>query len=102
MRNPTSLHASTASTIFKKGSNVLQNLSQAATQKEDQIFFKTDYRLMQVESIAEWEHSVILSTFIKLPFVINIFVLSILEWSNETGFTGVEHRKKCIAINETF
>ena len=26
------------------------------------------------------EHSVILSTFIKLPFVIKIFVLSIFEW----------------------
>ena len=26
------------------------------------------------------EHSAILSTFIKLPFVIKIFVLSIFEW----------------------
>ena len=26
------------------------------------------------------EHSAILSTFVKLPFVINIFVLSIFEW----------------------
>ena len=26
------------------------------------------------------EHSAILSTFIKLPFVIKIFFLSILEW----------------------
>ena len=26
------------------------------------------------------EHSAILLTFIKLPFVINIFVLSIFEW----------------------
>ena len=33
------------------------------------------------------EHSAILSTFIKLPFVINIFVLSILEWPLKTGFT---------------
>ena len=32
---------------------------------------------MQVKSI-EGEHSAILSTFIKLPFVIEIFVLSIL------------------------
>ena len=27
------------------------------------------------------EHSAILSTFIKLPFVIKIFVSSIIEWS---------------------
>ena len=33
------------------------------------------------------EHSAILSTFIKLPFVIKIFVLSILEWPFYTGFT---------------
>ena len=33
------------------------------------------------------EHSAILSTFIKLPFVIKIFVLSISEWPFYTGFT---------------
>ena len=33
------------------------------------------------------EHSAILSTFIKLPFVIKIFVLSIFEWPIKTGFT---------------
>ena len=33
------------------------------------------------------EHSAILLTFIKLPFVINIFVLSIFEWPFDTGFT---------------
>ena len=33
------------------------------------------------------EHSAILSTFIMLPFVINIFVLSIFEWPLKTGFT---------------
>ena len=35
--------------------------------------------------------SAILSTFIKLPFVIKIFVLSIFEWPFYTGFTV--HRK---------
>ena len=50
-----------------------------ATQKEDQkLFFKTDYFLLQVKSIAECntprEHSALLS---KLPFVIKTFVLSI-------------------------
>ena len=33
------------------------------------------------------EHSAIRSTFIKLPFVIKIFVLSILESPFYTGFT---------------
>ena len=32
-------------------------------------------------------HSAILSTFIKLPFVIKIFILSIFEWQFYTGFT---------------
>ena len=33
------------------------------------------------------EHSAILLTFIKLPFVIQIFVLSFFEWLLKTGFT---------------
>ena len=32
-------------------------------------------------------HSAILLTFIKLPFVIKIFVLSIFEWPHKTDFT---------------
>ena len=43
---------------------------------------------MQVKSIAECsEHSTILLTFIKLPFVIKIFVLSIFVWPFYAGFT---------------
>ena len=34
-------------------------------------------------------HSAILSTVIKLPFVIKIFVSSIFEWPFYTGFTVV-------------
>ena len=48
---------------------------------------------MQVKSIAECskgEHSAILSTFIKLPFVIKIFVLSIFGWPFYAGFTVIE------------
>ena len=33
------------------------------------------------------EHSAILSTFIKLSFVIKTFILSIFEWAFYTGFT---------------
>ena len=42
------------------------------------------------------EHSAILSTFIKLPFVIKIFVLSIFVWPLYSGFTV--DRKFNIAI----
>ena len=58
---------------------ILQNLCKTATLK------KTNYSLMQVKSI-KGEHSVILSTFIKLPFVIKIFVLSAFERPFYTGF----------------
>ena len=33
------------------------------------------------------EHPAILPTFIKLPFAIKIFVLSIFEWPLKAGFT---------------
>ena len=45
---------------------------------------------MYVKSIAECskgEHSAILLTFIKLPFVIKICVMSTFEWPLKTGFT---------------
>ena len=35
----------------------------------------------------QWEHSAILLIFIKLPFVIKIFVFSIFELQLKTGFT---------------
>ena len=47
------------------------------------IVIKTNYRLMQVKR----EHSAILWTFIKLPFVVKTFVSSIFEWALKTGFT---------------
>ena len=34
----------------------------------------------------QWEHSAILSTFIKLPIVIKVFVLSLFEWPFYTDF----------------
>ena len=50
---------------------------------------------MQVKSIAEHqgEHSAILSAFIKLPFVIKIFVVSVFEWPFYTGFTVLVRKK---------
>ena len=35
----------------------------------------------------QWEHSAILLTFIKLPFVIKTCVLSIFEWPLKTSLT---------------
>ena len=37
--------------------------------------------------IFQWEHSAMLLTFIKLPFIIKVFVLSNLSWPFKTGFT---------------
>ena len=42
------------------------------------------------------EHSAILPTFIKLPFVIKFFVMSIFEWPFNTGFTVPVMRLWCI------
>ena len=36
------------------------------------------------------EHSAILSTFIRLPFSIKTFVLSIFKWPHKTGFTLIQ------------
>ena len=48
--------------------------------KRRPLKFKTEYRLMQVKSIAECSNSAILSSFIKLPFVIKINLFC-LFWS---------------------
>ena len=37
--------------------------------------------------LQNWEHSAILSTFIKLSVAIKTFILSIFEWPFYTGFT---------------
>ena len=57
------------------------------------MVFKTDYHLMQVKRIA-------LLTFIKLPFAIKIFVLSIFEWPFYTGFTVYTYSPVNIQIFE--
>ena len=54
------------------------------------LFFKTNYRLMQVKSIAECSKRSILKYFIpsfSYHFAIKIFVLSIFAWLFYTGFT---------------
>ena len=51
------------------------------------------------------EYSAILPTFIKLPFVIKIFVLSVFEWPLKTGFTvdsAVVKKQKCLSFHGGF
>ena len=50
-------------------------------------------RMLQVE------HSAILLTFIKVPFVIKIFVLSIFEWPFYTGFTEQTNTRFIVPAN---
>ena len=54
------------------------------------LVWEANYCLMQVKSIAECSKGGAFCntlTFIKQPFVIKIFVLSIFEWPLKTGFT---------------
>ena len=51
---------------------------------QDQLSLNAGQKYCRVLQV---EHSAILSTFIKLPFVIKIFILTIFEWPFCTGFT---------------
>ena len=53
------------------------------TLKKTKIGFQDQLLL----NAGQGEHSAILLTFIKLPFVIKIFALPIFEWPFYTGFT---------------
>ena len=73
----------------KKGEGEIMLYSKNDHSHNDRkLIFKTNYRLMQVKNIAE--HSAILWIFIKLPFVIKIFVLSIFEWPFYQDFIAYE------------
>ena len=47
------------------------------------------------------EHSTILSTFIRLPFFFETFVLSKFEWSLKTGCTVLSHFHVTLALAPT-
>ena len=51
---------------------------------QDQLWFNAGQKYCRM---LQGEHSAILSTFIKLPVVIKIYVLSIFKWLLKTGFT---------------
>ena len=55
--------------------------------KRPKIGFQDQLLLNTGQKYCRMEHSAILLTFIKLPFVIKVFVLSIFEWPFYTGFT---------------
>ena len=67
------------------------NLSKTATLKRPSFVFQDELSLNAGQKycrMLQGEHSAIIySTFIKLPFVIKTFVLSIFEWPFNTGFT---------------
>ena len=50
---------------------------------QDQLWLNAGQKYCRM---LQGEHSAILSTFIKLPFVINTFVFFIFEWLFYTGF----------------
>ena len=58
---------------------------------------------MQVKNIAECSEGILL-TYIKIPFAIKIFVLSIFEWPLKTGFTVFycSKKKEMLLENEGF
>ena len=61
-----------------------------ATLKKTKIGFQDQLSLNAGQKycrMLQGEHSAILSTIIKLPFGIKIFVLSIFEWPFYTGLT---------------
>ena len=72
----------------KNGGPVTPVLS-SYSKRRPKLVFKIDYGLMQVKVLqnAPTEHSAIILTFIKLPFVFKTFVLSVFEWPLKTGFT---------------
>ena len=51
---------------------------------QDQLSFSAGQKYCRM---LQGEHSVILLTFFKLPFVNKVFVLSIFEWPFYTGVT---------------
>ena len=51
---------------------------------QDQLLLNAGQKICRM---LQGEHSAILSTFIKLQFVIKIFVLSIFKWLLKTSFT---------------
>ena len=78
MAAPISLHLSSLD---------LSHLFKQPLKKKTKHWFSRLIIAQFSSKLLQREHSAILSAFIKLPFVIKIFVLSICEWPLKTGFT---------------
>ena len=73
-----------------KNENICE-ITTVTSEKDLRLTFQHDLFLFVMrETLRLWEHSALLSTFIKLPFVFYIFILSIFEWPFYTGFTVLE------------
>ena len=73
-----------------KLSNTVKTVLSGHSKRRPKIGFQDRFLLNACQKycrMLQEEHSAILLTFIKLPFVIKIFVLSIFEWPLKTGFT---------------
>ena len=85
--NPSWSQPSTGSRSKLKVSTV-KPVDNGLSQKDQKLVFVTNYPLMQVKSITEWEHSAMNGSILQyfrpslcmLPFVIKTFVLSIFRW----------------------
>ena len=62
---------------------------------QDQFSLNADQKYCR---ILQMEHYAIHLTFLKLPFVIKIFDLSIFDWSFYTGFTVAESRAYSLVL----
>ena len=71
--------------VHLPGLNYSETCVKRPLSKRQKISLQDQYYCRMLER----EHSAILWTFIKLPFVIKIFVLSIFEWLFYTSFTVV-------------
>ena len=70
------------------------------TQKDQNLVFKTGYHLnagQKYYRTLRGEHSAILSSFIKLPFVIKTRLLSIFEWPI-LAVSSYTHMRICIHV----
>ena len=79
-------------------------MSETATLKSPKMGFKYQLSLIEGQKncrILPLEHSAILLTCSKLPFVIKIFILSILEWPLKTGLTAYARPKPTSSATET-
>ena len=84
-------------TIYSKSCVKLSLSKRPKVGFKDQLLLNAGQKYFRM---LQREHSVILLIFIKQPFVIEIFVLSIFEWSFYTGFTvALNNPKKFFEIS---